>query len=166
MITQSDGFSDVFFPEPPLVMEPGTFEGTKEELAAVIAKQVENYPSSFHMTAWVRNTGAVIYGFNGGYSPHRYQEHIKRVESLDGSEQCGTTMCIAGYAQLFVDGKITEDVQERAGELLGLDSECLFFVSNEEGKRLLNALADGTYTEEDARQAYNKRARETSFTLS
>lgn len=132
----------IYFARPQLIMEPGTFEGTEQELAAVIQRQIETYPETFDMGSYIDNDDlGAVYGADKN-------EELKALREKSGP-MCGTTLCIAGYAQLFVDGKITNQVNFRAAELLGLAFDTqLFFTDDETAKKVLPALADGTFSEE------------------
>lgn len=39
------------------------------------------------------------------------------------SRECGTCFCVAGFVQFQADGIVTEDVADRAAELLGLSGD-------------------------------------------
>lgn len=57
----------------------------------------------------------------------RYRRHAT-------TEKCGTTRCIAGWAQYVHEGIVDSHVEAKAAEYLGLntgDSEALFFTLNE-----------------------------------
>lgn len=141
----SSSTCEIYYATPNLVIEPGTFKGTEQELAEVIKRQVETYPETFHM-------GGFIDGYSGEDSVSsnhpKFEERKAELEKKDPNV-CGTTLCIAGYAQLFADGEITKDVLRRGEALLGLNEGTqLFFTSNAAGKVLLDHLAKGTYEED------------------
>jgi hypothetical protein len=122
MIQDDKGLYIYSYPEPPLVIKPGTFQGTPQELRALVLKQVENHPETFGMWTWI-----------GGNCEVREKSNGELLAGLQPTTTCGTTLCIAGYAQLFVDGKLTDNVMERAEALLDLDEgqSNLFFLSNQ-----------------------------------
>lgn len=121
-------------PEPPLVAEAGTVTGSPQEVARVILKQLENHPKSFHMGSWV-----ALWRFSSGGASSSYQ-----LEDV-----CGTTLCVAGYAQLFIKGHIDETTVERdAAAALGLNryhAERLFYGGAEQAVQTLQAIADGSF---------------------
>lgn len=155
MITEKTSMYTAYCAEPPLVIEPGSFKGDSQELARVIQKQVENYPESFDMQSWVSTTGDVIYNRSASWRVNN--SRLEQLKAQDGT-LCGTTMCIAGYAQLFVDGEITDEVHDRAAELLGLSPESmLFYTGNQTARELLNELVNGTYDDACERRAIEDR---------
>lgn len=147
MIVEKGNTCSFFYATPQLVIEPGTFKGNERELAALIERQVETYPETFDMGGFIDGGGDSV------YSGHPYFEQEKAELEKKDPTACGTTLCIAGYAQLFVDGEITGSVVRRGAELLGLyDGTQLFYTNNDTGKRLLSHLVDGTYDESMAYQ--------------
>lgn len=142
MIVEKHSRYQVFYPEPLLVVRPGSFKGTPQELATVIKQQIDTYPESFDMSSFVEEgTG------HAAYSDSCNEEDLANVQKLDKTA-CGTTLCIAGYAQLFVDGFIDTNVNPRAQDLLGIRSDWLFFAHNDTARRALDALATGTFDED------------------
>lgn len=149
IVEKSVGSFEIHYVTPNLVIEPGTFKGTERELAKVIQRQVETYPETFDM-------GAFIDGYSGKDrvdSDHPAFEQLKAELEKKDPNVCGTTLCIAGYAQLFADGHIDHTVTRRGAELLGLqEGTQLFFTGDEVGKCLLDHLAEGTYNEDMVRE--------------
>lgn len=97
----------------------GSFTGTPQELAQLILDQVTTFPETHHQAQWV----------------------------AQGSGECGTTMCVAGWAQWFVKGYVDEEiVQSEAAGFLGL-SECtpLFgaMLKPDQVREALKCLANG-----------------------
>lgn len=147
MIVEKSTNSDfqIVYAKPNLVIEPGTFQGTEQELAKLIARQVETYPETFDMDAFI--DGYYLEDKVHSDEPD-FEDRKAELEKKDPSI-CGTTLCIAGYAQLFADGEINEKVIRRGAELLGLhEGTQLFFTSTRVGKVLLDHLAEGTYEED------------------
>lgn len=158
MIREQDHSRVNFYAEPLLVIKPGTFQGTKEELAALISKQIENHPESFNMGGWIDSfhTGGAVYD-TGALRGSDFEEEAKiQLEEMDGTE-CGTTLCIAGYAQLFVDGEVTEKVRDRAAALLGLPwneendywHDELFYLHDDQAREQIAKIADGSYDQRE-----------------
>lgn len=145
IVEKSNGSFEIHYVKPNLVIEPGTFRGTEQELAQAIQRQVETYPETFDMGAFIDGSS----GEDNVWSDHpEFEERKAELEKKDPNV-CGTTLCIAGYAQLFADGEITKDVLRRGEALLGLNEGTqLFFTSNAAGKVLLDHLAKGTYEED------------------
>lgn len=77
------------------VAGPGSFEGTPQQLAQLIYDQLVTYPETYDQNHWV-------YQWN----------------------DCGTTMCVAGWAQWFIEGRVNPiTVAVVAGDKLGLTPE-------------------------------------------
>jgi len=124
-----------FFPEPRLLIKPGTFKGSTQELRELVLKQIEEYPESFHMDSWIHN--------EKGDESLFAEPSVSWLENVgEGTSHCGTTMCIAGYVQTFVEGKIDNDVEKVAKDALGLESTALFYMSNEDARRELERLVN------------------------
>lgn len=134
MIEYFDKCSDhsTYFPEPRLLINPGTFKGSMQELRELGLKQIEDYPESFDMDTWAKNS----LGWEEISTPT--PEWAQKAG--EGTASCGTTMCIAGYVQLFTDGKIEDNVESRAKDALGLENTSLFYMSNENARRELERL--------------------------
>jgi hypothetical protein len=130
-----DGFLVEYIPEPPMVTAPGTFKGTPQEVRAIVLQQIEEHPDNFSMDGWAENND---HWAMEGYSTIR----IDAVKALDGDTMCETTLCIAGYAQLIVRGKITKNVANDAQHLLGLENDSLFFMTNEDARAKLRDLVE------------------------
>jgi hypothetical protein len=128
-----DGLS--YLPEPRLIIKPGTFTGSVQELRELILEQVEEYPESFHMDSWIHNEKGVE-----SLSSEPTSSWLENVG--EGTSSCGTTMCIAGYAQMFVEGKIDDNVETVAKDALGLESTALFYMSNQDARRELERLVN------------------------
>ena len=137
MIEVRQGDMPEYYPEPPLVIKPGSFKGTKEELRELVLQQIEQHPDNFHMSAWAENLDV------RAHDPELKLliEGVKdEFLAQEGKSQCGTTLCIAGYAQLMVEGKITLGVESAAKRALGLVGNWLFYMDNEEALEELRAL--------------------------
>lgn len=145
MIEEKFHNGSYIYPEPPMVIEPGTFQGTAQELAQLILKQVENYPENFNMGGWVDG-----YQVRRDLGESSQKARFIKLKELDQSTACGTKMCIAGYAQMFVDGYVDTEVSRRAAALLGMeDGTQLFFVSDDAAREILGKLAAGEAVSEE-----------------
>jgi len=108
------------------VARPGSFVGTAQQLAQLIYDQVATYPEHHDQNAWVTDRGMwESYGV-----------------------ECGTTMCVAGWASWFTEGFVMSQSAWTVGrKALGLDHDDaarLFYgASNEQAKSALKALANG-----------------------
>lgn len=143
-IRENSDWGHYWYPEPPLVIKPGTFTGTPQELAQAILRQVTEYPENFSMWTWIDLAGVWP----------KSEEAARAIEEqakLEGTP-CGTTMCIAGYAQLFTKGYVMDDtVTADAARALGIanpdlpgdDDSFLFYVSDERALAGLEYLAQG-----------------------
>lgn len=115
-----------------MVCAPGTFTGTPQELAALVLQQVETFPQYHDQNSWV-----------GHYE-----------STPDAVGTCGTTLCVAGWTQLFTTGEVGMcDLIGKAGDLLGLDEDSaddLFHLSERQVKSALAILAAGKSVNWDA----------------
>jgi hypothetical protein len=126
----------VYMPEPRLLIKPGTFKGSQQELRELVLKQIEDYPETFEMGSWVEN----IEGHDLTEYDQVTPEWLEKAG--EGTAGCGTTMCIAGYVQLFVEGRITDQAEIVAKDALGLDDTTLFYMDNYYARERLQDLVN------------------------
>jgi hypothetical protein len=137
---------DLYDPPKGLVAEPGSFSGTPKEMAALILQQVETYPETHDQDSFIV----------GPYWSSILQEKI------DSLYHCGTTMCVAGFAETFAHGSIERYSEggDRAAALLGLSDdevEALFYsASGEEAVEFLQLLASDESTVDDRKLLVTK----------
>jgi hypothetical protein len=141
MINDENYENGMLLPEPPLIIKPGSFKGSPEELRELILKQIEDYPEHFSMDSWSENDEVYALGLSD-------VKAVAKVADMDGQRGCGTTMCIAGYAQLMVQGRIGRDVEDVAKAAMNLSNTNLFYMHNADAREYLRDLI-----EEDRKRA-------------
>lgn len=142
--------------QPALIAEPGTVQGTPAEIARLVLKQVENHPATFYMGGWAVPKAEHEELMESANAAELIEDYLGKNflpgVNLAEDNACGTTLCVAGYVQLFTKGEVDEDtVEEDAAAALGLDvhnAANLFYNNAETAVRTLQEIADGSFKPE------------------